>query len=150
MTGGAGPQRDENDRVRPVQKQRRQISIGYIPPTELKGRIIYVQLRKIEGMSDDYAEAISAKGFNHIDYSRESNPCIRGSTSITNRVGSMNGYYNISPDVFLSMLQEENDAVISEDRRNKDGLELTRRIGILEGLGPFKTQSSLMASRYPR
>ncbi len=133
MTGGAGPQRDEDERTHPIQRKRK-IFVGVIQPKELNGDIIYVTLtheRKDVAYILSNADAISLIEFKHLDYSKEAMPSVL-TTHTTNLVADINGYFHIPYDTFLEMLKEENNAIIDYTPAIEDAMTLTQKVGQLE------------------
>lgn len=105
---------------------KRNISIGFIEPNELEGDVIYVQLTK-RNKDDVYAEAVSNDDFKHYTFSM--------SLDRLDQVGriadsSFGGHESYLKDYgkFIAMLKEENDAEITEERFEQDGLVLTQRL----------------------
>lgn len=98
------------------QEKKREISVGFLPPEKLEGRIIYVQLGK------ENSEAISAVDFSYLAYSIGGNLLHE-----KGRKANSYDYDNCSRADFVEMLQKQNDGVIS-DRFIDDGLKAATQL----------------------
>jgi hypothetical protein len=106
---------------------KRKISVGFMQPKKLEGDTIYVQLMKKFPFGHILADAVSNVKFDYITESTGGNDLLRTGVKATNRYGgiSENDYSYKTPETFLKMLEKQNDAFVSEDRRNEEGLDLT-------------------------
>ena len=119
-------------------KEKRVISVGFIEPKELEGDTIYVQLTQRE-KGYISAQAVSEEFFKYMDY-------FKNFVTEGKRTTNENPHREVKN--FLKMLEKQNTAVISKERFEEDGLELTKRLSHILDKGLLNLKINLTDRLY--